>query len=384
VLATAHPETLATDYLPPVLIGRREELARAAVWLGTPWPSRPGPWCLKVVGPSGSGTSAVARGAARDLAESLRRERTGPPPLLVTVRVRWCRGAQGVAAAMLQHLDDGFRAQGFHVAEILAGFLRRLTRENRPAIVVLDDISPSAPDLSPLWRAFAHPDRFLPEGSPSSPPLWVVLAGVPEATGTWSQVERSALDPAAPLRIAPYPPAVTAAIVRDRLTRALGRMPPEATERRILDRLSGGAPNIARAVELVRRELLGREAVSPGSIYRPRGAPDRVVVEARLVRAIALASPGPRVPIGEIRGWEQRLARQEGVGPMPATTLWRRLHRLEAEGLIRRSVRTGGAGGTRSEIDLLRPVSDWPVPPSRPGTLPVDGIGGASPPLLPG
>ena len=63
----------------------------------------------------------------------------------------------------------------------------------------------------------------------------------------------------------------------------------------------------------------------------------------------------------EVREWEARLAREEGVPPMPATTLWRRLLRLEAEGLLRRDVRPGGSGGTRSVLTPLRPLVEWPA-----------------------
>ena len=179
VIATPHPEILASEFAPPVLVGRSTELARAGRELGEPWPDRAPPWSLTIVGPPGSGTSALARAAARRLVESIRRSRRGGPPLLATVRVRWCRGAQGVAATLLQHVDEGFHQQGFAVAEIIAGLLRRLARDDRPAVFVFDDIAPSAPDLSPIWRALARPDRFLPEGAPDAPPVWVLLAGSP-------------------------------------------------------------------------------------------------------------------------------------------------------------------------------------------------------------
>ncbi|HTT25493.1 MAG TPA: AAA family ATPase, partial [Thermoplasmata archaeon] len=153
-----HPEVLAHDWLPPTLVGRAEELDRLRALLGDPVPDRALPWAAIVRGPAGSGTSSTARLAARRLLESYRRDRPGATaPLLVAVRVRWCAGSHGVATALLQSLDDGFSGQGFPVVEIVAGFLRRLTRLGRPAIVVLDDVGPDTPDLAPILRGLLAP-----------------------------------------------------------------------------------------------------------------------------------------------------------------------------------------------------------------------------------
>ena len=185
------PEVLAPDYTPPVLFGRAVELERLREWLlGPPSPGST-PRIASVVGPSGSGTSVLTRVAARRWVEALRREDPMVRPVLATVRVRWCRGSQSIAAALVQHLDDGFRATGFPINEILAGFLRRLRRDGRPAVVVLDDIGRSAPDLTPILRAFAHPGRFLPEGVDDPPKVWLLLAGAPEAVGAWAQTARA-------------------------------------------------------------------------------------------------------------------------------------------------------------------------------------------------
>src|SRR5579862_4754616 len=147
MLAVEHPEVLHPDWLPPTLIGRAAELDRLRTILGDPLPARPMPWIAGVHGPPGAGTSATARLAARRLVDAYRRERPrATPPVLVAVRVRWCAGTHGVATALLQSLDDGFSGRGFPVVEIVAGFLRRLARLGRPAVVVLDDVGPDTPD----------------------------------------------------------------------------------------------------------------------------------------------------------------------------------------------------------------------------------------------
>src|SRR5215469_86807 len=184
MLPVEHPEVLAHDWTPPTLVGRAAELDRLRLLLGEPLPERSPPWVVGVRGPPGSGTSATARLAARRLLEAYRRERPGAAsPLLVAVRVRWCAGTHGVATALLQSLDDGFSGQGFPVIEIVAGFLRRLGRLGRPAIVVLDDIGPDTPDLAPILRGLLAPLRFLPEGVDAAPPIWTIVAGDLDRSG---------------------------------------------------------------------------------------------------------------------------------------------------------------------------------------------------------
>jgi hypothetical protein len=112
---------------------------------------------------------------------------------------------------------------------------------------------------------------------------------------------------------------------------------------------------IGRALDLLRRELLGPTL--------QRGVPTsltldstRAPVEPRILAALERATRGRPATLGEIRAWEERLAAQEGARPLPATTLWRRMVRLQAAGVIRRDVRPGGPGGTRSTIELVGPV----------------------------
>lgn len=361
MLAPPYPEVLAAEFVPPTLLARSRDVDALLTLVGGAVPVRPAPWAASVRGPPGSGTSSVARVAAHRLVEAIRRERSGPTPLLATVRVRWCRGAHGVAAALLQHLDEGFRPSGFHVAEIMAGFLRRLARDGRPVVVVLDDIAPSGPELLPVFRALAIPQRYLPEGMETPPPAWVLLAGASGATGAWTQAARAGLLSVPPVRLEAYDAATVTAIVRDRVARAYGRDPPPRMLERLTRSSPGGLSNVARTMDSVRRQLLGHAAVVPGSVFRPAGAEARWTVEPRLVAAVAHAAEAGQARLGDIRDWEARLALRDGMRPMATTTLWRRLLRLEAEGLVRRDVRPGGGGGTLSVLTVLRPFPEWPA-----------------------
>jgi len=367
MLACAHPEVLANDWLPPVAIGREAEVAATVRRLDPPRPASPPPWMVAVVGPSGAGSSTVARRAAREVSDRLRATALAAPPRFLGVRVAAARGTHGVATALLQRLDEGFDGRGFPVAEVIAGVLRRLRRDQRPTVLLLDDIQVGGPDLGPVLRAIGDPDRFLPEGESGLPPLWTILAGTEEAVGTQvgPLAERLPVGPFVAVRSCSEP--MLAQIVRDRLARSTGRPAPEPVVRRLVARAVEEGGGARRALDLLRRELLGPLA------DRRRGlpffsGPTVVAVEPRVVRAIRSAVEGATAGVGEVRRFEAELARRQGLRPLPTTTLWRRIVRLEQAGYVRREIRTGGMGGTRSVVRLLTPIDEWVTAPFRPDT----------------
>ncbi len=379
MLVPSHPEVLHHDWVPPALVGRSAELEELRAWLGDPVPTHGHPWAAAIRGPTGAGTSVLARLAARRLLEAYRRDRPqATPPLLVSVRVRWCGGTQGVATQLLQRLDEGFRGAGFPVVEIVAGFLRRLAREGRPAVVVLDDAGPDTPDLSPILRGLLHPLRFLPEGVDAAPPVWVLVAGTLDRPGSAAAWARVGFPAAHSVSLPAMSAATLRAVLEDRATRALGRPPPPGWVDGWVERAISKGLGASRGMDLLREALLGRSASRVGSLYAPRGAPSVVTVEPRILRAFAEAEGEDLLALSELRRREAELALAEGARPLPATTLWRRLVHLEAAGLLRRDVRTGGPGGTRSRVELLRPVSDWPVPTAWGRTRP-DAVSGGAP-----
>jgi len=368
MLATPHPEVLAEDWLPPVALGRESEVQELVRRLDPPRPAAPPPWMAAVVGPRGVGSSTVARRAAREVADRVRTGGLGAVPRVVTVRVPRCRATHGVATALLRTMDDGFDGRGFPVTEILAGFLRRLRREGRPCVLVLDDIRAGGPDVTPVVRAVGDPERFLPEGESGMPPIWTVLAGASDAIArTESGLEgRWRIGPF--VRVGNCDPHLLRSLVADRAERALARPPPPELVRRSVERALAEGGGAGRAIDLLRRSLIPPPARSVGRL--PTG-PTRglaLPIESRVVRAIEEASGGFAARLGEVRRFEARLARAEGSAPLPATTLWRRIVRLEQAGYVRREVRPGGEGGTRSVLRVLAPVDEWVIAPAPPDT----------------
>jgi hypothetical protein len=373
MVEVSHPEVLARDWLPPVVLGREREVAEVVRRLDPPHPRSPPPWIVGLVGPAGSGASVVARRAAREVADRLRAEGAGAIPRVVGVRTAGLRGTHGVASALLRHLDEGFDGRGFAVAEILAGFLRRLRREGRPTVLVLDDVGIGGPDLTPLLRAVAEPDRFLPEGEFGMPPIWTIVAGTPEGWATLSAGAGDHLRFGPAVALAPYPLRVLTGMVRDRAERALGHPPVPGLVDRTVERAVAEGGGARRALDLLRRELLG-VAAGPRAGEPFRGyRPTLVEVETRVVRAIEAVSHNRAARLGDLRRCEAELARAQGARPLPATTLWRRIVRLERAGYVRREIRPGGTGGTQSVVRVLTPVEEWVTSTRRPEIHPAGG-----------
>jgi hypothetical protein len=377
MFAVSNPEVLARDWLPPTALGREPEVQEIVRRLDPPRPHAPPPWIVAVEGPAGSGTSTIARRAGREVADRLRAEGT-PASRSFAVRTSLLRGTHGVASALLRRFDEGFDGRGFPTAEILAGFLRRLRRDGRPVVLLLDDIAVGGPVLTPILEALGNPDRFLPEGESGLPPVWTLMAGSPEGLAT------AVGGPSRRLPVRPFVrvPALTEpelrAIVRDRAERALGRAPPTAFLDGLLARSiaeGGGAP---RLLELLRRELVG-PTLRGGAPWAAVEERTEIAIEPRVVWAISAATAGASAGLGEVRRLEAELARSQGVRPLPATTLWRRIVRLERAGYLRREIRTGGAGGTRSVVRLLTPVDDWVTGPVRPESPRAVGLAAAGP-----
>jgi hypothetical protein len=326
-----------------------------------------------VLGPRGSGTSTLARLAARTWAAA---QPSPPEPggvVQAFIRCSESHGAHGIAGALLRALDPEYELRGFSVPELLAGFLRRLRGSGRPAVVVFDDLGPGAPDLSRMVSGLLDPNGFLPEGGEGVPPIAVLLAGSVEAvrTVTKSKVPRSLL--ARSVQLAPYGAAELTAIVRDRAERSLARSVPVEWVERVVRRAVRDNGSAKRAIELLRGELVGPDISELGPVYSGPRSGGQIAVEPPLLSALGQLEEGVPIRVGDLRDRATDLARTYGEPPMPATTFWRRIIRLERAGLVRRNVRTGGAGGSLSTVAVVRHVGDWSAVMDRSRTPPAVG-----------
>ena len=76
------------------------------------------------------------------------------------------------------------------------------------------------------------------------------------------------------------------------------------------------------------------------------------------------------------------------ISPRFRQMIEERIVRLEQAGYVRREIRTGGSGGTRSVVRLLTPIDEWVTAPFAPQTRRDSGrLGegaGAAEPAAPG
>ena len=359
MFAVAHPEVLAVDWLPPTPMHRAREVAELAERLRSSGPPflAPHVW---VEGAEGSGASTVARqGIRRFVADAPRERPTGPRVL--AVRLRGSRSAAAVATALLRQLDSGFVGRGFATAEIMTGFLRRIRREARPVVVLLDDLDSGSPCLEPLVTPFRSPARYLPEGSAGIPPITIVVAGRTDSV----RRARRGWAPAAPcLELTRLTDEQVRAIVADRLARALNRDAAPSLIESIVERARRDGRGASRAIDLVRRELLGSSIFRSDSVYRPTPDVSDGAVERSLLDALRELARNDPADLCIVRDRERQIAASQGRRPLASTTFWRRILRLEQAGCVQRIVRVGGVGGTRSLVRWLMASSEGPSLPA--------------------
>jgi hypothetical protein len=366
------PEVLATDWIPPIAVGRMELVHELARRMFERVRSRASPVFAGICGDPGSGSSTVARLAARELVSRLRSEDPVSSLELIALRTRYFDAPRAIASALLRRLDEGFDGKGFPVAEILAGFLRRLLRLGRKAVILFDDVVRHGPDLTLVLHALANPERFLPEGASGSPVCALLVAATPEAArglspdtfGQWT-------------RLPSYSPGEIEQIRDDRLARAWGRALPVGQPNAVPQ--TSLARNAVDLLRILRQQLLPADDGRPPSPRHPTVPAHSLTMEPRIVRAIARSLEGRIARVADVRYWEARFACLEGAGPLAATTFWRRMVRLETRGLLHRSVRPGGPGGTQSVLELLRPIGEWPEFTGAPGIRPIGAPGSVIP-----
>jgi hypothetical protein len=342
------PPPLHSRWTPAYPIVRSDAVERVARALAHG--SAPaGPAFAAVLGPPGSGRTTVAILGARAWADGIRRAGQRPPRAL-RVRIPECRGTAGVAAALLREWDPSFGGRGYSTVELLRGFLRRVGRDGSGAVVVLDDFGPDAPDLARVVSALIGPRGLPGPGTAATPPMALVLVGRSHALRGLPALPNGEDPRLRSVSLEPYSVEELVAILRDRLARVGSHGMGEGELARLAERAHRDVAPATRALELLRAALGFAPEDAPAR--SGRDARELLRLEPWFLMALAAECRGGAADLTAIRRREAAYARARGVRPLATTTFWRRIVRLEDEGWLRRAVRNGGPGGTRSVVRL--------------------------------
>lgn len=286
-----------------------------------------------VTGPKGSGTSTVANRLVREMAH-----RSGAKVFRTDMRNGECDHA--VIVQLYRHVDNTFTGQGFSGLRLANLFQRRLAAMGQPSIVWFDNVR-MGPDNSTLWSLFLNLSAL-----PSN--VSVVISGESDPTTSLGNVvDRVVLGSPRAREIR----SVAEALCKE----AFQVLPRQEVLQSLTDAMSCNGRSLSRTAETLR--VAGERAETRGAaqvelvdltpLPREHGRRqnpeevDRAIVEG--VRALEKGKP---VPAG-------KLVQYVGRG---ASLVRRHLAQLERKGVLVRTVKQGGDGGTRSLVTLARSI----------------------------
>ena len=227
-------------------------------------------------------------------------------------------------------------------------------------MIFLDDLPADWGALPQVIYPFLDPGQVLPEGPTGLPPIAVVLAGHPGSV-------LSAVPPLAPPErflvetVAPFTEEELAEITV-RWCEAVGLEPPEAGAMHRLQGLvvtrGGGASLLVDLLREAREHALRRGAsriAAADVVVRPasHGQSDPgQMLDCFLLETVRSGAGGEGAgwSISDLRDEIHWRCRAEGLAYPSEARLWRHLARMERAGILRRVVRFGGPGGTKSRV----------------------------------
>ena len=307
--------------------------------------SNPSP--LIILGPLGVGTSALAQGYVSELRAQLNGR--NPAVIRVDVSAQNCPGGDptyGVAAALLQHSQPDAPVRGASRARIMWWFLRRALVGGRPVIVWLDQLRPTVRSLESITGPLLNPGTLLDDVG-CLPEVFLVLSGNGNA-GLNGSVKR--------VRVPPLPAGAVREILESKVLRT-GRVWTPGALGKVTDILATRGNSLSIMEEVVKTAvervechgiITEQDVVAP--ISRERARASKHQVELRLLGV--LRSAGGKLPMGELVDELGRAFSSEGESAPSPSSVRRWAARLQALGMVERSVALGGDGGSRSMVSL--------------------------------
>ena len=305
------------------------------------------PTPIYMQGPRGVGTSALARAYVSELRAQL----NGRDPVVVRVDIstqNYPGGdpSYGVAAALLRHFQPDAPVRGSSRDRIMWWFLRRVLVGSRPAIVWLDQLRPNVRSLESIVRPLLNP-RALLEDARGLPPIFLALSGSGDA-GLDGSVKR--------IRVPPLPVGTIHEILESKVHQT-GRVWTPGALGKVTDILATRGNSLSVMNEVVRAAveragchvIIVEPDVNP-PLSKERTRASKRQAELRLLGA--LRSAGGKLSMGELVEELRNVSSREGEVPPSPSNVRRWAARMQAHGVLERSVALGGDGGTRSVISL--------------------------------
>ena len=332
---------------------------------------------VSVGGPRGSGTTSVAECALATFTERcltrrspliLRPDassvpaapfgrvgpRTSACPLVLGVDASRCRTPGLLVKALFRQIDPAFQGQGASTEFLSMLLLRRLRTLGRPAVVWIDQAHSSG-EFGRVVRAIARPQEVLPEGVAGLPPLLLVTSGARDQVPEGIEAIRTS--------VRPLQGSDLIEAIRTRAALAFHVLPRPEVLRAWADLVVARGWGLSMVGDLLveagaRAEARGSLRVELQDVALPQALPrhgsDAEGFEAALLDVLR-AAKGP-FAVGDLRRGLMAHCGEVGIrAPTPAR-LWRHLVGLERKGLVRREVRLGGAGGSRTLVILATGV----------------------------
>ena len=341
---------LERSWTPPVLVGRGAELARLE---STVLPKLAGgeAVAVSISGPRGSGTSTVAAHQVGTVQTRLTRPGPKGTPLLSRADVSACRTPLALVTALFRGIDPAFIGRGASTEFLTLLLARRIRTVGRPTLIWLDQVRQSGLDVSRVLRPLAHPEQLLPEGPAGLPTLLLVASGTADILPDDPELVRTELRP--------LPARDLCKAIMTRANLAFSAPPSlEAVEAIATLSISRGwglsmvgelLAEAGRRAEAREGRWLELEDVAlPASL--PRAGRDASTFEAVLLEVLRAATGVTTV--GKLKRALDARCQEAGLRQPTQARLWRHLVGLERKGLLRREVRLGGTGGSRTLVTL--------------------------------
>ena len=344
-------------------------------------PGSDGPAFLWVDGHRGVGSSTVARCVLeavsnREVGRSGRRARG------IRVDVRGCQSGHEILTRLFRHFDEGFDGRGFSGARLASALRRRLAQDPGLSYLWFDNTPSPLDGKDPLSELLP----WLPPGPTGDAGLPAPLLAF---SGERSPELPSETELAAPSLRVHLPP-----LSAEEIETILGEMARSAfatplspgVALRVRDRLLARGWGLPVGASLLR--AAGDAAEQRGDrTITVRDLPSRFE-GPRLRRATALdvlflegLRAQPSASSTGVRHLQEYVAahlREEGMALPTASQVRRHLRRLERAGLVQRSVRLGGMGGSQSLVRLGPAFSETILTGSGGGPDPAMTVGEVS------